>query len=160
MPVSPILTLAELMQPLTDAEKLDLFFRLLAGSIRGQTAPSVTLDQLAAFINEGFNKMSDKLQTGLDQLKADIASQATVIASATTAFQGLSQQLADALAAAKAAGATEAQLAELTSLQQGVEANTAALAAAVPQNTPAAAGGDEGTGQVSTGTADATGTPA
>lgn len=108
---------------------------------QGDAAAHAATQALIQSLIQKVQTMSDKLQAGLDQLKADVTAQGDVIASATTAFQGLSKQLADALAAAKAAGATDTQLAELTALQQGVEANTTALAAAIPQNTPAAGGG-------------------
>lgn len=82
--------------------------------------------------------MSDTFATELAQLQADVAAQSTVIASATTAFQGLAAQLASAEAAARSAGATDVQIASIAAVRQGLEANTAALATAIPANTPAA----------------------
>ncbi len=82
--------------------------------------------------------MSDTFDTELAQLRSDVAAQSTVIASATTAFHGLAAQLAAAETAARNAGATEAQVAGVAAVRQSLEANTAALAAAVPANTPAA----------------------
>jgi predicted aminopeptidase len=113
--------------------------------VRDDAAAHAATQALIQQLQQQVQKMSDRLQGGLDALKADVAAQGTVIASATTAFQGLSQQLADALAAAKNAGATDAQLADLTAVQQGLEANTAALRAAIPQNTSAAGSEVSGT---------------
>lgn len=81
MPPSPILTLAELMQPLSDADKLDLFFRLLAGAIRGQPASSVTLDQLAATITQGFQRMSDNVNAKFDAQDAKLDQLVTSVGS-------------------------------------------------------------------------------
>lgn len=64
----------------------------------------------------------------MDQLKAAVAAEDTVIGSAVTAFQGLATQIADA------AGDKAASLA----LSDDVTAQAAALAAAIPANTPAA----------------------
>ena len=82
--------------------------------------------------------MSDSFDRELTQLRDDIAAQSTVIASATAAFRGLAAQLATAEASAKSAGATDAQILGVSSIRQTLESNTAALAAAVPANTPAA----------------------
>lgn len=84
-------------------------------------------------------QMSDLLDSELSKLRADVAAQNTVIASATAAFQGLAAQLVAAEAAAKNAGATDVQVSGVTTLRQQLEANTAALAAAIPANTDAAA---------------------
>lgn len=64
----------------------------------------------------------------MDALKAAVAAEDTVIASAVTAFQGLAQQIADA------AGDRQASV----DLAADVKAQADALAAAIPQNTPAA----------------------
>lgn len=82
--------------------------------------------------------MSDTLNQELLQLRDDVAAQGTVIASATAAFRGLVAQLAAAEANAKTAGATDEQLASLSAMRQTLEANTAALAAAIPANTASA----------------------
>lgn len=71
-------------------------------------------------------------------LQAEVANQTTVDQSAITLLQGLSTQLAAALAAAANAGATPAQLQALTDLQTSLAANDTSLAAAVKTNTPAA----------------------
>lgn len=64
----------------------------------------------------------------MDDLKVQVAAEDTVIASAVTAFNGLAAQIADA------AGDRAASLA----LSNDVKAQAAALAAAIPVNTPAA----------------------
>ena len=57
--------------------------------------------------------------------------------SALALIQGFSQRLADAIAAAQAAGATPVELQALTDLGTTLKANDDELAAAVSQNTPA-----------------------
>ncbi len=79
--------------------------------------------------------MSDSFESEMAQLRADVAAQSSVIASATAAFRGIAAQLVTAEAAAKNAGATDAQIAGVATLRQGLEANTSALASAVPANT-------------------------
>lgn len=81
--------------------------------------------------------MSDTLETEVNNLRDDVAAQLTVIDSATAAFRGLAAQLAAAEASAKAAGATEDQIAGVAAVRKTLETNTAALAAAIPANTPA-----------------------
>ena len=98
-------------------------------------APSAAILHL---ILKEMKRMSDTLDTELAQLRVDVAAQSTVIASATSAFQGLAAQLAAAEAAARNAGATDAQVASVAAVRMGLENNTASLAAAIPANTPAA----------------------
>lgn len=102
------------------------------------TAPALPEAALLPAILKELYQMSASFDNELMQLRSDIAAQGTVIASATAAIQGLATQLATAETAAKSAGATDEQIASLTALRQGLEANTATLAAAVPANTPAA----------------------
>ncbi len=82
--------------------------------------------------------MSETFDRELTQLRDDVAAQSTVIASATAAFRGLAAQLAAAEDSAKSAGATDAQISGVSAARQTLETNTAALAAAIPANTPAA----------------------
>lgn len=70
-------------------------------------------------------------------LQAEVARQTTVDASALTLIQGFGAQLAAAVAAAQANGATPAQLQELTDLQSAIAANDSGLATGVAANTPA-----------------------
>jgi len=53
-------------------------------------------------------------------------------------ISGFSAQLAAAIAAAQAAGATPAQLSAVTDLQTALDANNATLTAAIASNTPVA----------------------
>lgn len=66
-------------------------------------------------------------QEGIDKLKADVAAQTTVIQSLVTLVNGLAQQIRD----------SADDPAELQALADGIEANTAAIAKAVTDNTPA-----------------------
>lgn len=79
------------------------------------------------------HNLKETLMSALDQLKADVAAQATVNASAVTLLAGLKTSL-DAAIAANAEGDDGAALAELSS---SLEASTSALSAAITANTPA-----------------------
>lgn len=89
--------------------------------------------------NEGII-MSDTsaLGTEIAALTVQVTNDTSVEASATTMIAGFSAQLAAAIAAAQAAGATPDQLASLTALGGDLDTGSAALAAAVAANTPAA----------------------
>ena len=78
------------------------------------------------------------LDNAIQALQTEVANQTTVDASAVTLMQGLSTQLAAALAAAANAGATPAQLAALTALQTSLAGNDTTMAAAVLASTPGA----------------------
>ena len=101
--------------------------------------------------------MSDTFQAEWAKIQADVAGQTTVVSSVTAALTGLTQQVASLEAAAAGAGANTVPLADLVAFRQALEANTSSLAAAVPQNTPAAAAPTDSatTGSVPTGTAPA-----
>ena len=71
-------------------------------------------------------------------LTAEVANNTSVEKSAAALINGFAKQLADAVAAAQAAGATPAQLQSLTDLSTSLAANDSDLAAAVAANTPAA----------------------
>jgi septal ring factor EnvC (AmiA/AmiB activator) len=120
-----------------ETEMLSLMRRFIALCRRKPVIPA----EGAMFheILKEIRQMSDTFNNELAQLQADVAAQSTVIASATTAFQGLAAQIAAAETAARNAGATDVQVAGVASVRQALEANTAALAAAVPANTSAAA---------------------
>lgn len=83
-------------------------------------------------------KMSEELQAELDALASDVESLTSVDQSAISLLNGLSAQLSAALAAAANSGASEAQLAQLTSLDTALKNRTTELANAVTSNTPAA----------------------
>lgn len=72
----------------------------------------------------------------LQPLEDQIAATDTVIDSAVVLINGIQAQIATAVQAAIANGATAAELAPLTDLNAGLKAKTDALAAAVQANTP------------------------
>lgn len=93
-------------------------------------------------IREEIAKMDQSIQDAITQLQADVQQETTVEQSAVTLIQGFAQQLADAVAAASAAGATPAQLAQFDDLHTQISTSSQALAAAVaagPQPAPAPA---------------------
>jgi hypothetical protein len=75
----------------------------------------------------------------LSELKDDVAELTTVDQSAIALINGIQGQIAAAVAAAQAAGATPAQLQSLSDLHTAISAQKDAMAAAVAANTPAAA---------------------
>lgn len=77
------------------------------------------------------------LDDKITSLTAEVTRNTAVEGSALTLIQGFAGQLAAAIAAAQAAGATPAELQALTDLQTTLTANDDALAAAVAANTPA-----------------------
>lgn len=80
--------------------------------------------------------MAGSLDAQIATLTASVAANKTAADSAITLINGFKQQLADAVAAAQAAGATDAQLQAILDLQATLDAETANLAAAVASNTP------------------------
>ena len=76
------------------------------------------------------------LDDSIKDLTKKVSAETTVDASAVAALTGIAKLLADALAAAAAAGATPVQLQSLTDLSTTMTANNDALAAAVTANTP------------------------
>ncbi len=112
---------------------------LCRGYLPASPPPAPDAAVLPLILKE-MKRMSDTFDNELTQLRADVAAQSTVIASATAAFQGLAAQLSAAETAAKNAGATDAQILSVATVRQGLESNTAALAAAIPANTPADTG--------------------
>lgn len=82
--------------------------------------------------------MSAELQAKIDALQSDVEDLTAADNSAITLLNGLSAQLSAALADAANSGATEAQLASLTDLDQTLKASTTGLANAVASNTPGA----------------------
>jgi hypothetical protein len=84
------------------------------------------------------NATADSLAAEISGLQTDVTNDTTVVGSAVTLIQGFSTQLAAAVAAAVAAGATPDQLSALNGLQTTINTNASTLAAAVAANTPAA----------------------
>lgn len=82
--------------------------------------------------------LNQSIAAELIRLQGDVVSQNTVIASATTAFNGMVAALKAAEQHAIENGATPDMLSGIVAVRTGFEANTASLAAAIPANTPAA----------------------
>lgn len=95
------------------------------------------LDQLTVEVRR-MNATTDTLATEITALQQQVTAETTVEQSAITLINGFSGQLAAAVAAAQAAGATPDQLTALHALDQQIQTSSAALAAAVSANTPAA----------------------
>lgn len=74
----------------------------------------------------------------LTDLVTEVSEEITIMQSATALIGGFSQRLADAVAAALAAGASAEELAPLTALKDELDSTGNALAGAVQANTPAA----------------------
>ncbi len=79
-----------------------------------------------------------KTQQAIDELTTTVADETTVIESAVTLIGGFAQRLADAIASASNAGATDAQLSSLSDLKTAMVTEKQRLADAVVANTPAA----------------------
>lgn len=96
------------------------------------------------------NAKDAKQMAAIDDELTALQTSVTNNTNATTAAEaligGISAQIAAAVAAAQAAGATPAQLAEITALQTSIDTNTTGLAAAVTANTtPPPSTGTSGT---------------
>jgi len=76
------------------------------------------------------SRQENTLMATLDDVQADVTAQTTVVASAVTLLQGLSAQLAAAIASG--------DLTKIQAIKDGIDANTTTLANAVAANTPAA----------------------
>lgn len=113
-----------------------LWLRQMPGLVRQLVGLVQDLSSLAASIRAGLKSMTD-LNTKIAALQADVSAIKTSEASALALIQGLSGQLSDALAAAKANGMTEEQGAALDALDATLKDQAASLAAAVTANTPA-----------------------
>ncbi len=70
----------------------------------------------------------------ITQLTADVAAEQGAVDSAVAMLNGISQKIADAVAAALAAGATPAQLQAITDANTAIAAQTTALSSAVAAN--------------------------
>ena len=79
-----------------------------------------------------------KLDDALASLEAQATANTDAEASAVVVLNKIPQMIADAVAAALAAGATAAELQSITDLQAKLAASAASLGAAVVANTPAA----------------------
>lgn len=99
------------------------------------------------FFKTEIKQMAEVLQDKIDQLTAQVARNTTVEASASALIKGFAAQLAAAVAAASAAGATPVQLQALTDLGASIGAADDDLSAAVAANTPADPGSGDTGGQ-------------
>jgi hypothetical protein len=115
-------------------EAVDYFARIAAGN-RDTTSDT---QRLIMAIIRRLDTMSATLDTELSALKASVEQEGDQVTAAVTLLSGLSNQLSAALAAAKANGATDAQLANVDSIVASIQAQTQALASAITANTPAA----------------------
>ncbi len=79
-----------------------------------------------------------KLDDAITKLQSDVTALTSANQSAIALISGINTQLQAGIAAAQAAGASDAQLQALSDLSTAIEAQTAALSAAVTANTPAA----------------------
>lgn len=91
------------------------------------------INQLKRKVETHMSALDDKIAA----LTTEVQNDTTVIGSAVALINGFAQRLQDAIAAALAAGATEAQLQAMTDLNTSLTQNDQALAAAVAANTPA-----------------------
>ena len=117
----------------------------------GFTGSFNLLDSITNLIKGELLNMQNKLDTSFSQLRATVTALTTVEESASALISGFNQKLVDAVEAAKAAGATDAQLQGFTDLNAELVADTSKLAAAVanmpgtPAPIPAPVGGAPGT---------------
>lgn len=93
---------------------------------------AIELRKLRRKVRFTMSQLDDKIQA----LTTAVTSENTVIESAVTLLNGIVQRIADAVAAALAAGATPEQLQALTDLNASVTTETTSLAAAVAAGTP------------------------
>lgn len=75
-----------------------------------------------------------QMDDAIQQLKDDVAASKGAEDSAITLIRGFSAKLDEAVVAARAAGATDAQLADLNALHTAITSDTDALAAEVAAN--------------------------
>lgn len=75
------------------------------------------------------------LDDAITDLKAKVAAETTIVASAVTLLNGIQARIEAAVAAALEKGASPEQLADLTSLSATLSTETAALSDAVAANT-------------------------
>jgi len=95
------------------------------------------LEKLLNFMQQEIQEMT-QLDDNIVALQQTVAADTTVVQSAVSLINGIAQQIADAVAAAMAAGATADELKSLTDLGTSIQGNTQQLADAVQANTPAA----------------------
>jgi hypothetical protein len=124
---------------MTDSENLRAWFTqpILESLAQLATTLARIESKLDAATAQELKQMA-AIDDELAALSAQVTAETTVEASALALINGISARVAAAVAAALAAGATPAQLAEITSLGASIKASSDPLAAAVAANTPAA----------------------
>lgn len=122
-PGTTIRAAASNLVPLTLHHIVDLSPRL--------AAQIDTLSTLLNLILKGITTMSAEL----DALAAQVKANNDLLDSATTLINGISARIDAAVAAAKSAGASPEELAQITQLAADLRDRDAALAAAVTANT-------------------------
>jgi len=98
----------------------------------------VTLDKILGELRR-MSTSVNALDNEITALQQAVANETTVDQSAIALLNGIPALIQNAVNAALAAGATQAELAALTALQTTISNNATGLAAAVTANTPAAA---------------------
>jgi chromosome segregation ATPase len=93
------------------------------------------IDLLTTTLNQESKQMA-KLDDDIAALQAEVAQETSVTESAIALLDGIPKMIADAVAAAQAAGATPEQLAAIEALSTSLQTQTTNLAAAVAANTP------------------------
>jgi len=110
----------------------------LAALTQTLRASSEALAQAVSGTTLKESHMPDPTNPTLDALAAQVAQTTSVEQSAVQALNGVAARIQAAVDAAIAGGATAAQLAPITDEVNQLQASSAALAAAVAANTPAA----------------------
>jgi hypothetical protein len=87
-------------------------------------------------VKQEIRNMSGALSQKIADLQSDVQADTSVTESAVTLINGFAQRLQEAIDAAKASGATDAELQALSDLHAATAANTQRLADAVAANTP------------------------
>lgn len=110
-----------------------------------QIFPAQHQDAVLAAVADGvktivarIDLMSGSVDTAIADLTTRVQADTDATNSATTMINGFAAQLAAAVAAAQAQGATPAQLQSFTDLGTSIQTNADKLSAAVVANTPAA----------------------
>jgi hypothetical protein len=114
----------------------------LIGRLHNASAALSKATRAAPQPKQGVTTMAASPPSTLDAqiaaLTSEVTNDNTVMESATTLINGIAAQIAAAVAAAQATGATPEELASLNALEQSLNTNAANLANAVQANTPAA----------------------
>lgn len=116
----------------TTLDELDAALNRVADKV------ALKLQLSLALLTQKVNEMSGTVDAALADLTAKVENETTVNASAVALINGFPALIAQAVAAAQAAGATPDQLAAFDALGKSIQANADELASSVSANTPAA----------------------